>query len=276
VRIVITGANGQVGMALRNVLSEHTLFNLDLPDFDICRPEAVREMADMRPDVVIHTAALTNVDACARDPNAAYHVNGFGTQNVALACLRSGAEMVYISTNEVFDGTASEPYHEYAPTNPINPYARSKLVGEQLASRWVQKLYIVRIAWAFAKGGNNFPAKIIRAADERGALRVVTDEISSPTYAPDLAEALKKLIATGHYGIYHLPNEGVCSRYEFALEILRLGGRAHIPVTPITSDEFERASTPPRYAPLKNNLAALLGITLRPWQEALADYFRQT
>ena len=271
-KIAITGALGQVGTALQHSLSDHTLFLLDLPEFDITQPASAQELADMRPDVVIHTAALTNVDGCAKNPTLAYLVNGFGTQNVALACQRSGAAMVYISTNEVFDGAAKEPYHEYAPTNPINPYAQSKLAGEQIAARLLQKLYIVRISWAFAKGGNNFPAKIIRAADKNGQLKVVTDEISSPTYAPDLAAALKKLILTGHYGVYHLINEGICSRYDFAIEILRQSGRGHIPVQPITSDSFQRASVPPLYAPLQNNLAAALGIKLRPWQEALAEY----
>jgi dTDP-4-dehydrorhamnose reductase len=272
-KIVITGANGQVGTTLQSVLSEHTLILVDLPDFDITQPNVVQKLVDLKPDIVIHAAAMTNVDACTKNPRLAYLVNGFGTQNMALVCLHSGAAMVYISTNEVFDGTATEPYHEYAQTNPINPYAQSKLIGEQIALRLVQKLYIVRIAWAFAKGGNNFPAKIIRAADRHGKLSVVTDEVSNPTYTPDLAQAIKKLIMTGHYGTYHLTNEGICSRYEFALEILRQSDRGHIPVKPITLDEFQRVSTPPNYAPLQNNLATALGITLRSWQEALADYF---
>lgn len=274
-KIIITGSNGQVGKALQRVFSDHELILLDLPDFDITRPEGVAELAALKPDLLIHTAAMVDVDGCAKNPAAAYFVNGFGTQNMALVCQKTGAPMVHISTNEVFDGTATTPYHEYAPTNPINPYAQSKLAGEQIAARLVNKLYIVRIAWAFSKGGNNFPAKIIRAADKLGELKVVTDEIGNPTYAPDLAEAIKKLAATGHFGMYHLTNQGACSRYDFALEILRQSGRSHIPVQPITSEGFDRASTPPKYAPLGNNLGAALGITLRPWQEALADYFSE-
>lgn len=272
-QIAITGANGQIGRALQDVLPGHTLIPLTRPEYDISHPEVTQKLADLKPELVVHAAAMTDVDGCARDPQTAYLVNGFGTQNVALACQRSGAAMVYISTNEVFDGRASEPYHEYAPTCPINPYARSKLAGEQIAARLLHKLYIVRTAWIFAKGGNNFPAKIIQAADKRGQLRVVTDEISAPTYAPDLAWAIRQLIATEHYGIYHLSNAGICSRYDYALEILRQSGRSHIPVEPITSEAFQRASTPPAYAPLQNNLGAALGIRLRPWQEALADYF---
>ncbi len=272
-KIIITGADGQVGSALQKAFEEHTLFLADLPDFDITRPEIVGRFAAEKPDLILHPAAMTNVDACARNPQLAYQVNAFGTQNMALVSLRTGAPMVYISTNEVFDGTADEPYHEFAPTNPINPYAVSKLAGEKIAARLTQKLYIVRIAWAFAKGSNMFPQKIIRAADKYGELKVVTDEISSPTYVPDLVAALKKLVATDHFGTYHLTNSGICSRYEFAQEILRVSGRGDVPVLPITSEAFERASTPPKYAPLQNNFAAALGITMRPWQAALADYF---
>ena len=134
----------------------------------------------------------------------------------------------------------------------------------------------VRTAWLYAAGGRNFPHRIIELADERGALKVVTDEIGNPTYVVDLAQAIVRLIATHAYGIYHLVNEGVASRYEFAKEILRLSGRGHIPVAPITSAEFQRASIPPLHAPLTNNAAAALGIRLRPWQEALAAFLQET
>ena len=138
--------------------------------------------------------------------------------------------MLHISTNEVFDGEAITPYHEFSPTNPINPYAQSKLAGEKIATQLLQQLYIVRIAWVFSPGGNNFPAKIMAAGDKHGQLKVVDDEVGNPTYAPDLAQAIAQLIETKHYGIYHLTNEGVCSRYEFTLEIMRQSGREHIPV----------------------------------------------
>jgi dTDP-4-dehydrorhamnose reductase len=113
-------------------------------------------------------------------------------------------------------------------------------------------------------------------ADKHGRLRVVTDEVANPTYAPDLADAIARLLDTGQYGTYHLVNEGYCSRYEFAVEILRQSGRESVPVSPITSDQFQRASTPPPFAPLRNTVGAALGITLRPWQEALADYFARS
>ena len=272
-RIAITGALGQLGKTLENALAEDDLILIDVPDWDITDPECVQRMASLKPDLVIHCAAMTDVDGCARNPDLAYHVNAFGTQNVALACQRTGAAMVHISTNEIFDGETTEPYREFAAPNPINPYGASKLAAEQIAVRLVHQLYVVRISWLFTPGGNNFVSKVVARADIDGQLRVVTDEVANPTYAPDLADAIACLIQTEHYGLYHLINEGYCSRYEFAVEIMRQSGRESIPIAPITSDQFQRTSTPPPFAPLRNTVGAALGITLPPWQEALADYF---
>jgi dTDP-4-dehydrorhamnose reductase len=181
--------------------------------------------------------------------------------------------MVHISTNEIFDGETSEPYREFAAPHPINPYGASKLAAEQIAVQLIHKLYVVRISWLFTPGGNNFVSKVVARADTHGQLRVVTDEIANPTYAPDLADAIARLIHTEHYGLYHLVSEGYCSRYEFAVEIMKQSGWESVPISPITSDQFQRASTPPPFAPLRNTVGAALGITLPPWQEALADYF---
>jgi dTDP-4-dehydrorhamnose reductase len=228
------------------------------------------------PDVVVHAAAYTNVDGCVRDPDLAYRVNGLGTQNVALACQRAQAALAYISTNEVFDGAATQPYLESDHTNPVNPYGRSKEMGEWYVRGLVPRHYIVRTAWLFSPGGANFPARIASLARERGELSVVTDEVSSPTYAPDLAEALGRLVRSGRFGTYHLVNEGYCSRHEFAQAILHGAGLGHVPVRPILLKDFQRSSTPPSFAPLRNFAAAeVLGIQLRPWQEALTDYQSQ-
>mgnify|MGYP000422955171 CR=1 FL=1 len=273
-RIAITGHKGQLGTSLTEILqAQHQLLLIDVPLFDITDRSNIGEaIANFRPDCVIHTAAFTNVDGCARDPDQAYLVNALGTQNVALACQRAGAAMVFISTNEVFDGRASAPYLEFDQPNPINVYGRSKWAGEMYTRLLLQRFYIVRTAWLYAPQGNNFVEKIIRAADERGELSVVTDEISSPTYAPDLALAIARLLTTDAFGIYHFTNAGICSRYDFAIEILKQSGRGHIPVHPITLAEYQRASTPPPYTPLRNFCGAALGITLRPWQEALSEY----
>jgi len=272
-RIFITGRKGQLGQALNDALMDHTLSGCDLPETDITDRQAITAaIGDFAPDVVIHTAAWTDVDGCARDPEQAYRVNALGTQNVALACAASGAALAAISTNEVFDGTADRPYREWDPPHPINPYARSKAAGEWFTRHLLNRFYIVRTAWLYAPGGSNFPHRIIELADDLGALKVVIDEVGNPTYAPDLATALARLVQTEAYGVYHLTNAGHASRFAFAREILRISGRGDIPVEPITLDAFERDSTPPRFAPLANTAAAALGIRPRPWQEALAAF----
>ncbi len=272
-RILLTGHKGQLGQALQPRLAEHEVLGCDLPEHDITDREAISAIVrQFQPDLILHAAAMTNVDGCARNPALAYRVNGMGTQNLALAAAECGCEMLTVSTNEVFDGQATAPYHEWATRAPINPYGRSKLAGEWYTQHLLNRFYIVRTAWLYAAGGRNFPHRILQLARERGSLRVVTDEVGNPTYVEDLAEAIVRLIATHAYGVYHLVNEGAASRYEFAQEILRLGGLTEVPLIPITSDQFQRASTPPSYAPLSNTAAAALGIRLRPWQAALAEF----
>ena len=272
-RILITGAKGQLGRALVRRLATHNLLGVDLPEVDLTDLPAARStLAAFRPELVIHAAAYTDVDGAARNPDLAYRVNALGTRNVAVATQAVGATVLAISTNEVFDGTKSEPYLEFDAVNPINPYARSKLAAEQFIRELTTRFYIVRTAWLYGLGGNNFVKKILTRADSEGRLRVVTDEVSSPTYTEDLVTAIEQVMITGAYGTYHFTNEGACSRFEFAQEILQQTGRGHLPIEPITLADFARPSTPPRYAPLRNFCGAQLGITLRPWRDALADY----
>jgi len=275
-RIAITGSTGQLGRALIEVLKEDEVLPLRRPECDVTRLDSLMEcLGKFRPDVVIHAAAFTNVDGCELEPEKAYAVNALGTRNVAVASLECGAAMVYISTNEVFDGTSSEPYWEFDRPNPVGVYGRSKLAGEQYVREILSRFFIVRTAWLYYHGGNNFVTKIIRAADERGSLRVVTDEVSNPTYALDLAEAISRLIRTNFYGTYHFTNSGYCSRYDFARLILELSGRGDVPIEPITSREWVRVARPPLFTPLRNFAGALIGITLRPWQDALKAFFEK-
>lgn len=274
-RVAITGCNGQLGTALQKALAGHDLLCLDLPEHDITAGEAFRQtLLSFEPEVVVHTAAYTDVDGCARDPDLALCVNALGTQNVALACQEGSAALLYVSTNEVFAGDREVPYLEYDPPCPINPYGYSKWVGERYVEQLCRRFYIVRISWLFG-GPHSFVSKILALSEERSELTVVDDEFGAPTYTPDLAEAIGRLISTGHYGIYHLVNEGSCSRFEFAREILRLGGRVDVPVRPIKLIDYHRESTPPPRAILRNhNAASALGIRLRPWREALAAHLR--
>jgi dTDP-4-dehydrorhamnose reductase len=273
-RFVITGHKGQLGRALQEVLAGEEILGLDLPEHDITDPTTIVDLVvNFRPDLVIHGAAMTNVDGCERDPELAFRVNALGTQNVALACMRAGAAMVHVSTNDIFDGRLGRPYYEWDTPTPQSVYARSKAAAEFYVRSLLHRFYIVRTAWLYARAGDNFVTKIIAAADRLGALQVVTDETSAPTYAPDLAEAIARLIPTQHYGVYHFANSGICSRYDWACKILELSGRDEVPVEPITSAQWQRAAPPPLYAPLVNFAGAALGITLRPWEEALQEYF---
>ncbi len=275
-RVFITGCDGQLGRALYESLTAHTLAGCDLPHTDITDRSAITEaIAEFAPQIVIHTAAWTDVDGCARDPERAYRVNALGTQNVALACGSTDAALAMISTNEVFDGESEQPYREWDSPHPINPYAQSKAAGEWFTRHLLTRFYIVRTAWLYGPGGRNFPHRIIELADELGSLRVVTDEVSNPTFVPDLAAALAQLIETEAFGIYHLTNDGYGSRYDFAREILRVAGRQEVPIERITREAFARDSTPPAFAPLANTAAAALGIRLRPWQEAVGEFLQE-
>ena len=268
-RIVITGANGQLGRALQAALGRtHDIVALGHGELELGRPECVAQLAATGAELVIHPAAYTNVDGCARDPELAFRVNGLGTQYVALACRQLGAPLVYISTNEVFDGAGTSAYFECDRANPINSYGRSKWAGEQAVRELLDRYYIARVAWLFG-GERNFVRTVLRLAAERDTLDMVADEIGSPTYAPDVAEAVAEPIQLPFYGTYHLVNQGSCSRFEFAAEILRMAGRDQVDLRPITLADFKRDSIVPPHTPLRNVAAAALGIRLRPWQEAL-------
>ena len=275
-RVVITGGTGQLGRALaRQLASGHEVFALGRRELDVTHPDAGVKVVRLNPDVVIHCAAWTDVDGCARDPERAYLVNALGTRNVVLGCQQAGCPLVYISTNEVFDGRSTRPYYEYDPPNPINPYGRSKLAGEQVVQTMLDRFYIVRTAWLFGCDRENFVTKIFRRADTVRRLEVVTDEVGSPTYVEDLAAAIARLIETGVYGIYHFVNSGQASRYELAVKALELCGRRNISIRGIRLAEYRRASTPPPYSVLANLAGRTIGIEFRPWEEALAEYLRQ-
>lgn len=275
-RILITGANGQLGRALQSALATDELILVDLPEVDVSeRPAIFAAFDESRPELVIHCAAYTDVDGCARDPLLAHRVNTLGTQNVALACQSAGIPMVHISTNEVFSGENPAGYEEWMPLSPRNPYGQSKAAAEVHVRELLDRYYIVRTAWLYAAGGRNFIHAILRRARENGQVRVVTDEIGNPTYVVDLANAIARLIATGQYGAYHFVNSGACSRWTFANEILSLAGLADVDNIPILSSAFTRPSSPPPFGALHNRNGAAIDITLRPWQEALADYLRR-
>ncbi len=272
-RILITGANGQLGTALQQELTDHTLHGIDLPDYDISkRGQMAAEISAFAPDIVINAAAYTNVDGCAENFPLAYSANSLGPHNLALLCQQHDIALLHVSTNEVFPGERENGgYYEWDTPRPINPYGNSKAAAEFHIRAIHPKHYIVRTAWLYAAQGRNFIHTMLKYGGERGAVRVVTDEVGNPTYCGDLAAAIHQLIQTEQYGTYHFVNEGACSRWAFAQEIFRLAG-LEVDNAPITSAEFERKSTPPPHCALYNTAGAAIGITLRPWQEALAEY----
>ena len=278
-RIVVTGADGRLGSRLVEVLAEkgHSVVGVDIDDFDIVDFAVLSEFVPKHNDaeLIIHCAAWTDVDGCARDPDKAIRVNGFGAQHMALAAAEVGAAILYVSSNEVFDGRASAPYREYDPPAPINPYGYSKWVGEQAVMHLNPRHYVVRTAWLFAHGGRNFVETILGAAREGKPLRVVVNEVANPTYCDDLAEAIARLIETRRYGIYHLTNAGSCSRYDLARRALDRSGFADTPIEPITAQMWPRPSTPPEYTALANLAGASLGIRLPDWREAVDAFLEK-
>ncbi|MBA3470310.1 MAG: dTDP-4-dehydrorhamnose reductase [Herpetosiphonaceae bacterium] len=273
-RVLIIGASGQLGSALRHTFADHTLLTPSHRELDMSQPQAIKAVRELAPDVVLLPGAYTNVDGCALDPERAFRENTLGPKYVALACARRDVPLVYVSTNEVFSGVATTPYREYDQPGPINAYGRSKWGGEQAVLQHAPTAMVARVAWLFG-GQRNFIRTILRLASQQAdtgqPLRVVDDEVGSPTYTPDAALAIRQLVDAGIPGIYHLVNAGHCSRYALACAALQ-SAAIDAPIEPITSAHFSRPSTPPAYTPLINSAAAALGITLRPWQSAVEEY----
>jgi len=252
----------------------------DVPEHDLDRPESIEPLLDRdRPRLVIHTAAMTLVDECARQPDLAMRRNGDATGVLAEACRSRGVGLLVVSTNEVFSGDRSDGqgYRETDATSPRNPYGASKLAGEE-AARAVfgagPGLWIARTAWLYGPPGNDFPDKITAAADrlpEGEPLPVVADEYGSPTYTLDLARAILDLASLTEGGTYHLVNRGGPSRLEWADAVLAVR-RPDRSTRPISSAEFTRASDPPPWGVLDTSSAEAAGVHLRPWEAALAEY----
>lgn len=272
---MITGGHGQLGLALQQAFADEDVTALGHADLDVTDEDAVLEaIGDVMPAVVIHAAAWTDTAGCEKDEERATLVNGRGAGFVAEASRDVGAVVVYISSNEVFDGETGEPYTEDAAPNPVNAYGRSKLAGETEVQDATERVYIVRTSWLYGPGRESFPEKIVQAAREKRRLQVVTDEIASPTWTVDLAGAIANLIGHPQYGIYHLTNAGAASRKEWTDEILKNAGLEDTTVEPTTLAEYGGPYKKPPYSALANKRAAGLAIEMRPWREALVDHFR--
>lgn len=275
--ILITGSKGMLGHALTAKLSEeHRVSGLDLPDLDITDLNGLRKaMFSYRPDLIINTAAYTDVDGCETNTEMAFAVNATGPRNLAAACRELNISLVHFSTDYIFDGTADIPYKEVDNPNPLSVYGKSKLKGENYIREITDKHYIIRTSWLYGPHGKNFVAAMLRLAGEQDEIGVVNDQTGSPTYTFDLAAAVLKLISVKEYGIYHITNSGTCTWYEFSLEIFKQAGINGISVKPTTTEELNRPAPRPKYSVLDNEKWHSGGNPrLRNYKDALNEYMQ--
>lgn len=269
-RVLITGASGQLGQALQLLdRSDWEIEPLSSADLDVRDWPAVRAQFEaLSPELVIHTAAATNVDRCEREPEWAFAVNALGTRNVAQASALVNAIVVYVSTNYVFDGRQPRPYHEFDRPNPISVYGASKLAGEAETLHATPRSYIIRTASVFSERGHNFVRTMRGLMERLDRITVVNDQFSNPTYAADLALAIARITEGAPFGIYHATNEGMASWHDWAIEIAKHTGSS-TEVAPIPADEFQRDAEPPANGSMVSLVLPALGITLPTWRDGL-------
>jgi dTDP-4-dehydrorhamnose reductase len=274
-RILLIGANGMLGKDIVQEWKDDELIRATSQDADIRDYQAVERLVESaRPDWILLTAAFTDVDGSERDSDAAHAVNATGTENVARAAQKFGAKLLYISTDYVFDGNGKRPYEPSDPVAPINVYGASKAKGEQAVQANVKHWCIVRTSWLFGASGSSFPEKILRAAETRRELTVVSDQVGSPTFTRDLARALHDLVHADAQGFVSVTNSGTCSWFEFAKEILKQAGKAN-PVNPINTVQAARAAKRPAYSVLSSATLRSYGIFVRDWREAIPPYLQE-
>lgn len=277
-KILVTGASGQLGSDVMKVLSANgdectgtSSLQLDITD----REAVVGYITELRPEAVIHCAAWTKVDLAEDEPERCFAVNAGGTENVALACREVSAKMMYISTDYVFDGSGTDCYEADSPVRPVNTYGESKLAGEQAVQRLLDKYFILRTSWAFGHNGDNFIRKILSLAEKRHELMVVDDQVGSPTYTADLAELISEMIRTDRYGIYHAANEGICSWADFAELALGLSGMDTV-VRRVDSMHYPTKAKRPLNSRLSMRSLDEGGFRRLPsWQDAVERYIKK-
>ncbi|MEP6890954.1 MAG: dTDP-4-dehydrorhamnose reductase [Nitrospirota bacterium] len=272
-RILITGAQGQLGHALQQALSGEDLILKDLPEFDLTQSHSESKIVAARPSVILHVGAYTNVDGAEREPDRALAVNVHGTTFVARAAATLNARLIYVSTDYVFDGTQTTPYCEEDVPHPLNVYGQSKRAGEIAALTDCPNTLVVRTAWLYGHAGNNFVKTIMRLAGEKPFLEVVGDQRGCPTNADDLALALKNLLVSDVRGICHVTNTGDCTWHEFAEAIVSLM-ELSTPVRPITTAQAGRLARRPAYSVLAQGRLGTMGSLLPDWKESLARFMR--
>lgn len=273
---MITGGDGQLGFALKRVFGRVGEVRAgDLPDLDVCSRRAVSlAMREFSPDVVIHAAAMTEVDRCETNREKAFLVNETGSRTVAEECRAAGAKLVAVSTDFVFDGRKEGPYAENDAPAPLSVYGASKLAGERVVLETLPGAAVARTAWVYGAGGTgNFVRSVVSAARAGRALRVVKDQVGSPTLTDDLAEGLLSLVERRGTGVYHVVNGGAVTRYDFARAVLDLAGLRHVPIEAIGSGELQAPAARPANSVLScGRFEALGAAPLRNWRSALEEF----
>lgn len=286
-KIMITGCKGQLGNELQSIIKSGKseigaqpkeicaaeVIPVDIDELDITDLPAVEGFVlKAKPDVIINSAAMTNVDGCETMQDTAFKVNAVGVRNLSIAAKKAGAKLIHISTDYVFAGDGSKPYIEWDTVNPKSAYGASKALGEKYALSFNDKSFVVRTSWLYGYQGKNFVKTVRRVIREKGAITVVNDQIGNPTNANDLAHHILKLALTEEYGIYHCTGNGECSWYDFAVKIAEYSGFGDV-VKPCTTEEYPSPTKRPAYSSL-SNLALKCGVgdEMRDWQEALKEY----
>ena len=274
-KVIITGAKGQLGLELTKQLKRNSKYEVVTTDRTELNIVDIKQVSDFlskqKPDVVINCAAHTAVDLCETDIENAYRINALGPRNLAIVCEKIGAKLIQVSTDYVFNGNGIRPYREDDITSPNSVYGTSKLMGENFVKEFCSKYFIVRTAWLYGDG-NNFVRTMIRLSETNKELNVVDDQIGSPTSTVDLSRAIINLMDTEYYGVYHGTCEGQCSWYEFAKKIFEIK-KIDIKVNPVTSEKFKRSAPRPAYSVLDNFMLKLVDLnTFRQWEDSLEEY----
>ncbi len=275
-KVLVTGVKGQLGYDVVRELEKrgHEAVGVDIEEMDITDAAQVSKVIkETAPEAVIHCSAYTAVDRAEDEEELCRRVNAEGTENIAKVCAELDCKLLYISTDYIFSGDGERPWEPDDEPNPLNTYGQTKYEGELAVKTRCNKFYIVRISWVFGVNGNNFVKTMLRLGKENGAVKVVEDQIGSPTYTDDLSVLLVDMIETDAYGEYHATNEGICSWYEFAKEIFAAAGMDDVSVTPVSSDEFPVKAKRPKNSRMSKEKLVKNGFNKLPaWQDAVRRY----
>ena len=274
-KILMTGAAGALGTDTQKLLHAHGIqfMATDIKQLDITDHKKTKELLlNYRPTIILHFAAMSDVDRCEKEPELALRINALSTLGLATIARKIDAKLLYVSTNFVFDGNGERPYYEYSTPNPVNHYGETKLLGEQYVRDLCSRFFIVRTSWLFGRTSKTFISQFLASAEKPAAIHVICDQFATFTYTVDLADAILTLVKTDNYGIYHLVNREVGSWLDFALKAKDVM-KFKTSLNPITTDELDLAARRPRYAPLgSRNYPYLFNTTLPAWKDALTTF----